>query len=105
MNKDQTNERNKKINIDRGMAVNRLMSATDWHVMEEVKEELLRDLQDKLFMPAQKHIPLACEPTYAQIIAHRHGVVEGVKNFFDLLGSYGEVYLSSLKRNSEDEDD
>jgi len=92
---DSEAKRNHAINVDRGMAISRIKVATDWGFIKEIKQDLLKDLHDNLFMEASNGKPLYNEVTYAQIMAHRHGVIEGVKQFFTLLDKYESVYLKS----------
>ena len=95
--KELTNEekKNHQINFDRGMAVRRLKETTDWRYMEDVHRDLLTDLYGGLFIDASPGKPLCLEPTYGQIMAHRQGVMDGVKQFFSLLDKLESVYLNS----------
>ena len=95
MSDDLEAKRNHEINIDRGEAVSRLRSSTDWHLMTEIKQNLLQDLYKGLFIPATEGKSLYNEPTYAQILAHRHGCIEGVNQFFTLLDKYEKLYLDN----------
>ena len=94
-------KRNREVNIDRGMAVSRMRHASEWKYIEDIHRDLLKDLQDNWFMPVTKGKSLYEEPNYAYIMANRHGVIEGVKQFFSLLDKYESVYLNSKGEQDE----
>jgi hypothetical protein len=94
-------KRNREINKDRGMAVARIKTSSDWHFIHQIKQDLINDLHNGLFIQATEGKPLYSEVTYGQIMAHRHGVIEGVKQFFTLLDSYESVYLKEKGENNE----
>jgi hypothetical protein len=92
---DEEDKRGKEINLDRGMAVSRLKGGSDWHVMSQIKQNLLQDLHNKLFMQATEGKPLLGENNYGLIMANRQGVIDGVNQFFSLLDSYESIYLTN----------
>lgn len=85
-------KRNREQNDERGSAVNRLKGSNDWQLILEIKRDLMNDLYKGLFVQAT-NLPLCLEPTYAQIISNRQGVIDGVEQFFSLLDKLEGVYL------------
>jgi hypothetical protein len=94
-------QRNKKINEERGEAINRIQASTDWAYIQDIKKDLLEDLSNAVFMRAQAGVDLVLEPTYGQIVSYRNGVIDGVNKFFDLLGKLESVYLESRRQDKE----
>jgi len=85
--------KNREINFSRGEAVNRLITSNDWQYILDIRKDLINDLYKGLFMSASEGKPLYLESTYAQVLANRHGVIEGINNFFSLLEKLNGVYL------------
>jgi len=78
-----------------GEYLNEIRGTKIWEILQEIKDSIVQDLNNGLFMDATKDISVFAEPQMGQIIAHRKGMIEGIEKLFKLFEMLNQSFLKS----------